>query len=146
MRRWWIWSWTPTFRIPTIRNESQKLDIYKRIAGIESAEECEDMQDELLDRFGDLPKPVLNLLAVADLKVKAHRVYVKELVERPDEIRILLYEKARLNPAAFVDFIAGFGGQHEVREGGKAGLLLPQAEKQPWEGRRRHGAVRRDPE
>ena len=102
-----------------IRNESQKLDIYKRIAGIESAEECEDMQDELLDRFGDLPKPVRNLLAVADLKVKAHHVYVKELVERPDEIRILLYEKARLNPAAFADFIAGFGGRMKFVSGEK---------------------------
>ena len=40
------------------------------------------MQDELLDRFGDLPRPVQNLLAVADLKVKAHHVYVKELVEQ----------------------------------------------------------------
>ncbi len=102
-----------------IRNESQKLDIYKRIAGIESAEECEDMQDELLDRFGDLPKSVQNLLAVADLKVKAHRVYVKELVERPDEIRLLLYEKARLNPAAFPAFIEKFGGRMRFVTGEK---------------------------
>ena len=66
-----------------IPNEYQKLDIYKRIAGIESTEECEDMLEELLDRFGDPPKSVLNLLAVAELKVKAHRVYVKEIAERP---------------------------------------------------------------
>lgn len=51
-----------------IRSESQKLDIYKRIAGIETFEESEDMQDELLGRFGDLPKAVQNLLAVACLK------------------------------------------------------------------------------
>ena len=102
-----------------IRNESQKLDIYKRIAGIESREECEDMQDELLDRFGDLPRPVQNLLAVADLKVKAHHVYVKELVERPDEIRLVLYEKARLNPAAFPAFIESFGGRMKFVTGEK---------------------------
>ena len=102
-----------------IRNESQKLDIYKRIAGIESREECEDMQDELLDRFGDLPRPVQNLLAVADLKVKAHHVYVKELVERPDEIRVILYEKAKLNPAAFPAFIESFGGRMKFVTGEK---------------------------
>lgn len=106
-----------------IRSESQKLDIYKRIAGIESKEECEDMQDELIDRFGDLPAPVENLLAVADLKVKAHRVYVKELVERPDEIRLLLYEKARLNPAAFPAFLAEYGGRMKFVTGEKPGLF-----------------------
>ena len=105
-----------------IRNESQKLDIYKRIAGIESREECEDMQDELLDRFGDLPRPVQNLLAVADLKVKAHHVYVKELVERPDEIRLVLYEKARLNPASFPAFIESFGGRMKFVTGEKPAL------------------------
>ena len=102
-----------------IRSESQKLDIYKRIAGIESREECEDMQDELLDRFGDLPKAVQNLLAVADLKVKAHHAYVKELVERPDEIRLILYEKAKLNPAAFPAFLEGFGGRMKFATGEK---------------------------
>ena len=40
-------------------------------------------------------------------------------MERPDEIRILLYEKARLNPAAFVDFIAGFGGRMKFVKGEK---------------------------
>ena len=105
-----------------IRNESQKLDIYKRIAGIESAEECEDMQDELLDRFGDLPRPVQNLLKVADLKVKAHHVYVKELVERPDEIRLMLYERARLNPAALPEFLAGFGDRMKFTAGEKPAL------------------------
>ena len=89
-----------------IRNESQKLDIYKRIAGIESREECEDMQDELLDRFGDLPRPVQNLLAVADLKVKAHHVYVKELVD----------------PAAFPAFIESFGGRMKFVTGEKPAL------------------------
>ena len=41
-----------------IKNEYQKLDIYKRISGIENQEEYMDMQDELIDRFGDIPKPV----------------------------------------------------------------------------------------
>lgn len=106
-----------------IRSESQKLDIYKRIAGIESAEEGEDMLEELLDRFGDPPKSVLNLLAVADLKVRAHRVYVKEITERPEEIRLFLYEKAGLNPAGFPAFIEGFGGRMRFLTGEKPSFL-----------------------
>lgn len=36
-----------------LKAESQKMDVYKRIAGIETQEEYEDMQDELIDRFGE---------------------------------------------------------------------------------------------
>lgn len=106
-----------------IRSESQKLDIYKRIAGIESKEECEDMLEELIDRFGDPPKSVQNLLAVADLKVKAHHVYVKEIVERPEEIKLSLYEKARLNPAAFPEFIGFYQGRMKLTTGEKPQLF-----------------------
>ena len=48
-----------------ISNEYQKLDVYKRIAAIESREEMEDMVEELTDRFGDIPKKVEKLLEVA---------------------------------------------------------------------------------
>ena len=53
-----------------IRNEAQKLDIYKRISHIETQEEFEDMQDELIDRFGDMPKEIENLLEIARIKKK----------------------------------------------------------------------------
>lgn len=39
-----------------IMNEVQKLDIYKRIAGTENQSECDDMKEELLDRFGEIPQ------------------------------------------------------------------------------------------
>lgn len=56
-----------------IRSEFQKLDMYKRIAGIENAEEYADMQEEMIDRFGELPNAAENLLRVALLKAEAHR-------------------------------------------------------------------------
>ena len=45
-----------------IKSEYQKLDIYKRIAAIESEEELSDMKDELVDRYGSLSTPAVNLL------------------------------------------------------------------------------------
>ena len=54
-----------------IPNEMQKLDIYKRIAGIETADESEEMLEELIDRFGDPPKSVENLLYIARVKSEA---------------------------------------------------------------------------
>lgn len=60
-------------------NEVQKLDIYKRIAGIENKAESEDMKEELLDRFGEIPKSADNLLRIALVRVKAHRLYLTEV-------------------------------------------------------------------
>lgn len=82
-----------------ISNEFQKLDIYKRIAGIENQNDYDDMLEELLDRFGEPPKAVLNLLAIAKMKAMAHQAYVTEIKQTGKEIRITLYEKAKLNPA-----------------------------------------------
>ncbi len=47
-----------------IKNEVQKIESYKKIASIASLEDYEDMQDELIDRYGDLPKSVENLLEI----------------------------------------------------------------------------------
>lgn len=82
-----------------ISNEFQKLDIYKRIAGIQEQQDYDDMLEELLDRFGEPGKAVLNLLAIARLKALAHQAYVTEIKQLGREVRITLYEKARLNPA-----------------------------------------------
>ncbi len=77
-----------------IGNEFQKLDIYKRIAGIETQQEYDDMLEELLDRFGEPTKAVLNLLAIARLKALAHRSYVTEIKQLGRDMRITLYEKS----------------------------------------------------
>ena len=82
-----------------ISNEYQKLDIYKRIAGIENQQDYDDMLEELLDRFGEMPKAVLNLLAIARIKALAHRAYVAEIKQMGADLKITLYEKARLDPA-----------------------------------------------
>ena len=81
-----------------ISNEFQKLDIYKRIAGIETQQDYDDMLEELLDRFGEPGKAVLNLLAIAKLKAIAHQGYVTEIKQIGKSVRITLYEKAKLNP------------------------------------------------
>ena len=80
-----------------IPNEYQKLDIYKRIAAIENREEYEDMMEELLDRFGEPPKMVQNLLAVASLKAMAHRIYLTEVKQLDDSLKLTMYERAKID-------------------------------------------------
>lgn len=80
-----------------IKNEALKMDIYKRIAGIENSEEYEDMQDELIDRFGDIPVQVENLLQVALLKAAAHRAYVTEVSGNKDRLKLVMWIDAKID-------------------------------------------------
>ena len=70
-----------------IPNEYQKLDIYKRIAGIENEEEMDDMLEELIDRFGDIPRKVQQLLNIAGLKALAHSAYVTSVEQKENTFR-----------------------------------------------------------
>lgn len=88
-----------------IANESQKLDIYKRIAGIETDDEAEEMLEELIDRFGEPPKSVQNLLVIARLKALAHKIYIKEIVQKDDFLKLTMYEKADIDPAKIPELI-----------------------------------------
>lgn len=93
-----------------IKNEYQKLDIYKRISAIENEEESMDMQDELIDRFGEIPKAVENLLAIALLKAMAHRAYVTEVRMNRQEIRLTMYPEAKIDAAGIPALVGEYGG------------------------------------
>lgn len=82
-----------------IVNEVQKLDIYKRIAGIENGKERDDMKDELLDRFGTIPESVDNLLRIALIRVEAHKLYMTEIKGKNERIQFTFRPDARINPA-----------------------------------------------
>lgn len=79
-----------------VRNEMQKLELYKRIASIETEEEYEDMSDELMDRYGELPAPVMNLLKVALLKAKAHTAFITQIEQKGNGIVFTMYKEARI--------------------------------------------------
>ena len=92
-----------------IPNEVQKLDIYKRIAGIETEEETEEMLEELIDRFGDLPKSVENLLYIAKVKSMAHEVYLTEVSQKADTLKFTLYEKAKIDVSKIPQLVTMYG-------------------------------------
>lgn len=79
-----------------IPNEYQKLDIYKRIASIENEEEMDDMIEELIDRFGDIPRKVQQLLNIAALKALAHRAYIIAIEQKGETYKFTMYEKAKV--------------------------------------------------
>ena len=91
-----------------IANEFQKLDIYKRIAGIETEEEKDEMLEELIDRFGEPTKSVLSLLRVARLKALAHAVYITEIKQTGSLIKLTMFERARINPEKIPELITQY--------------------------------------
>ena len=100
-----------------IKNEYQKLDIYKRISAIETEDEYMDMQDELMDRFGEMPASVENLLRIAELRALAHRAYVTEAMLNRQEIRLTMYREAKLNIKEIPALINAYKGDLKLVPG-----------------------------
>lgn len=94
-----------------ISNEFQKLDVYKRIAEIETEPERDDMMDELIDRFGEPPQSVCNLLEIALLKAKAHDAYITAVVEKANQIRITMFPQAKVATGKIPDLLAAYQGK-----------------------------------
>ena len=94
-----------------IKNEYQKLDVYKRIAAIETEEEMDDMTEELIDRFGDIPKKVQQLLHIAALKGLAHSAYVTSLEQKGQDYRFTMYERAKIDPQKIPALLKAYGGR-----------------------------------
>ncbi|TEB08432.1 Transcription-repair-coupling factor [Pelotomaculum schinkii] len=94
-----------------IPDSNQKVAIYKRIAAFSSLSEIPDLEDELVDRFGDLPGPVGNLLAVAKIRVLAGWLKIKSISLLPGQFRLLF---AAGHPLAGEDLVAA-GRQYQNR-------------------------------
>lgn len=93
-----------------IPNEYQKLDVYKRIASIENEDEMDDMIEELIDRFGDIPRKVQQLLNIAGLKALAHSAYVTAVEQKGDAYQFTMYEKAKVQPQKIPGLLKAYNG------------------------------------
>lgn len=94
-----------------IMNEVQKLDIYKRIAGIEEEAECSDMREELADRFGDIPRPVENLLRISLLRKQAHDLYLAEVQGKNEVLTFTFAGHAKVRAGRIPALLQEFGGR-----------------------------------
>lgn len=88
-----------------IKNEYQKLNVYKQIASIESEEEYRDMQDELMDRFGELPRNVENLLSIALIKAMAHKAWITEISNMGTQLKFVMYREAKIDVARIPEVV-----------------------------------------
>lgn len=77
-----------------IKDGHQKIEMYKRFRGVDSLEDIEELQEEMIDRFGEYPDEVAYLFQVAELKVYALLTGVELVKQLKQEVTILLNEQA----------------------------------------------------
>ena len=94
-------------RIPAeyIAEENQRLRMYKRVAGVETEAQLNDVAAELGDRYGTPPPAVRNLLDYAELKLLSQRVGVAQIERKRDAVSIRFTEKATVDPERLARFV-----------------------------------------
>ena len=72
----------------------ERMDLYRRMAAVRSQEDADDLLDEIVDRYGEPPKGVLNLIDIALLRAKAREVGIKDIRQKGGDV---LFTLANLN-------------------------------------------------
>ena len=110
-------------RIPDgyITDLSQRLEMYRRIASIRSEEDRLDVTDELLDRFGEPPKPTLDLMEVALLKARCITLGFTDVSERNGS---LVFTRADLPQEMLLALYAEYAARLITANGEKCQLAV----------------------
>ena len=72
----------------------ERMDLYRRMAAIRAQEDADDLLDEIVDRYGEPPRGVLNLIDIALLRAKAREVGIKDIRQKAGDV---LFTLANLN-------------------------------------------------
>ncbi len=72
-----------------VRGE-ERMDLYRRMAAIRSQADAEDLLDEIIDRYGDPPKGVLNLIDIALLRSQARQCHIQDMKQKGSEVLLTL--------------------------------------------------------
>ncbi len=116
-------------RIPGtyIGEENQRLRMYKRVAGVETEAQLNDVRSELMDRYGEPPPPVQNLLDYALLKLHCLAVGVMQIERKRDVMSVKFRENASVDPGRLAQFVHAQRGAQFTPDGMLKFALKPQA-------------------
>lgn len=96
-----------------IKNQEQRMELYKKIAMVRSMEEYYDMQEEMEDRYGDLPRSVQTLLEIVLLKAEAHAMGISSITQKQRATVILAFrEDAKTDPEKLTKMISKGRGKY----------------------------------
>ncbi len=106
-------------RIPSdyIKEENQRLRMYKRVAGVETESQLHDVRSELIDRYGETPRAVRNLLEYATLKLQALRVGATAIERKREFVSIKFSQTAAIDAEKLARFVASQRGTQFTPDG-----------------------------
>ena len=109
-----------------IINEEQKLEIYKKIASIESTDDYDEVREELIDRFGEIPAPAGNLLRIALIRSVAARIGIIEIVGTAGTIHFYMDPAARVRAENIPTLLRNYSKTLSFSVKGFSGRGLPE--------------------
>jgi len=106
-------------RIPAsyIAEENQRLRMYKRVAGVETESQLNDVRGELEDRYGEPPPAVRNLLDYASLKLLCLGVGVTQIERKRDLVTVKFLQDAKVDPEQLARFVSSQRGAQFAPDG-----------------------------
>ncbi|WP_026673677.1 transcription-repair coupling factor [Alkalihalobacterium bogoriense] len=104
-----------------IQDAKQKIEMYKRFKAVEQQTDIDDLQEELIDRFGDYPIEVEYLLEIASIKLLAEKEKVEEISQSKDQCSLLLSEaeSEKVDGAKLFEVVNGIGRTVSLGTSGK---------------------------
>ena len=66
------------------------MDLYRRMAAIRNQSDADDLLDEIIDRYGEPPKGVLNLVEIALLRANARKVGISDIRQKGSQVQFTL--------------------------------------------------------
>ena len=114
-----------------VEGEKQRLDVYKRIASITTASQRDDAEEELVDRFGEEPVCVANLIAVAYLKAICNRFGVGRVLQKRGSMEMRFAKEAKIDGAKLFACITGLDKRLSLRMDALPTLVFSDMRKQP---------------
>ena len=88
-----------------IQNEMQKIEIYKKIASIKNKQDMYEVEEEIEDRYGNIPPATYNLLYIALMKSHATNIGVRGIIQKGTSIIIDFYENASFDMGKLIEMI-----------------------------------------
>lgn len=113
-----------------IENEVLRLQMYKKIAMIENDEDEAEIIDELLDRFGDIPRDTMNLVKISKIRAMAGQLGVREINQQGYKIIFRLWENVKLSADMMAALVAKYGEKMMIN-GGKDPFIRLTVNKEP---------------
>jgi transcription-repair coupling factor (superfamily II helicase) len=94
-----------------ITDENQKIEMYKKIASISNQQDLFDIEEEIEDRFGDIPTMVRNLLSIAYVKQQAQMCGISNISQRNNNIAIKFKTDKFIKPQAAMQIASDYKGR-----------------------------------